>query len=132
MEDEPDIRDIIKLLFEMTDWKVAVASNGQAALDLLPDFAPHVILSDIQMPVMDGMKLLEELDKKDSTIPVIFLSAFRDTEKMKRAWGLCAFDFIDKPYNEKNLFQVVQNAFDYGVDYSISARKRYRKLEDKP
>ncbi len=132
MEDEPDIRDVIKLLFEMTDWTVAAACNGQEALDLIPTFIPNVILSDIQMPIMDGMRFLEELDKKDSNIPVIFLSAFRDTEKMKRAWGLCAFDFVDKPYNENNLFQVVENAFEYGVEYSISARKRYRKLKNKP
>jgi DNA-binding NtrC family response regulator len=128
VEDEVDLADLIHVHFARAGWETVLAENGEVALQRIEEFKPDVILSDITMPVMDGMALLEEMDKRHMEIPLIFLSGFRDVEKMKRAWGLCAFDFLDKPMNEKALIQVAENAFEFGREYVRAARKRYLSL----
>lgn len=129
VDDEKDLVDVMRSCFEYEGWLVETADNGLEALKKCSIFSPDVILSDINMPKMNGLQFLAELDRMQSEIPLIFLSAFRDVEKMKLAWGLCAFDFLDKPFSQRDLLQVANSAYDYGRDYTVSARRRYRRLK---
>jgi DNA-binding NtrC family response regulator len=128
VDDELHLLEVIDTHFKIAGWQTELASDGQQALEKVKTFAPHVILSDINMPVMDGLRLLEELAKTGSEIPVIFFTGFSNMEKMKAAWGLSAFDFLDKPCNHQVMLQVAENAYDYGAEYVRAARKRFLKL----
>ncbi|MCL2093325.1 MAG: response regulator [Treponema sp.] len=82
------------------DYQVLTASNGQEALDLLHEakVLPKILLLDVQMPVMDGRTMFEQLknDENLRRIPVIFITAENDSESELLAAG--AVDFINKPF----------------------------------
>jgi len=125
VEDEVDLADMIVDYFKSFGWETLTAANGKVALAKIEGFQPDVILTDMTMPVMTGLELLEELDILRIEIPVIFLTGFSDVEKMKMAWEHCAFDYLEKPLNPKIMLQIADNAFDFGREYIRSARKRF-------
>lgn len=129
VEDEADLLELLKLAFEEAGWSVHTAQNGVEALAKLKTEEVDVIFSDIQMPEMNGLELLKEIARQELSIPFVFISSFRDIEKMKLAWGLGAFDFIDKPFDMQSLLRLADNAYEYGDDYTVSARNRYKNLK---
>jgi DNA-binding NtrC family response regulator len=128
VDDEPEIVSVLSELFEDEGWEVFSASNGKEALRKIQSQSPTVVLSDIQMPDMDGLQLLEEIYKSGVDTPVILLTGFRDAKKMQRAWESCVFDFTDKPFNSKHLLTVVESAREFGAEYVRSARKRFSRI----
>jgi CheY-like chemotaxis protein len=82
VEDDPSIRNMLRLALEMSDYSVAAAENGQEALSLLceSDYKPRLILLDLMMPVMDGWTFARKLDEspKLKDIPFVILTAFAD------------------------------------------------------
>lgn len=66
VDDEPDLLDVLSFVFEGSGWKTSTALNGKVALEKIEQMVPDVILSDINMPEMNGLKLLEELHNKES------------------------------------------------------------------
>lgn len=129
IDDEVELLDILKYIFQENGWSVEIAMNGKEALSKVSSFIPDVILSDVRMPEMTGIEFLESLDKMNSDIPVIFLTGFTEISIMQKAWSLCAFDFLDKPFNEKTLLIVTDNALNHGRAYVNAARKRYLNLK---
>lgn len=76
VDDNDEIRDIYRTKFKMEGFETVGASNGQEALQVIKTERPDVILLDIQMPVMDGLEVLEHLqaDETMKAIPVVILS----------------------------------------------------------
>ena len=123
VEDEEEILD---LLFEILgDLRVSVdgvahvvrltrARNGKQALDLVSKNWYDAILSDIHMPVMDGLDLLANLRGLGKEIPLVFLTGFGDKEQAVRALRLGCFDFLDKPFDTVRLRAVVHRAAQIG------------------
>jgi two-component system response regulator GlrR len=132
VDDEPDLLDILGIYFEGEGWKAEFAFNGQIALEKVKVFHPHVILSDINMPELDGLQLLEQLAVKGDDTPVIFITAFRSVEKVKRAWSLGAFDFVEKPADSRALVTLAENAFVHGREYVRAARVRSDQSGSRP
>lgn len=128
VEDDSVMRLVLKEIFKFNKWEVEVAGAGLEALNFLSTFNPDVILSDINMPDMDGLAMLENMYDKSSLVPVVFLSGYRDLNKMTKAWRLCAYDFLDKPFDKEKLLMVCAAAATYGKDYVTSARKRNQKI----
>lgn len=119
VEDEEEILDL--LLTILSDLRVSVdgvarpvrltaARNGKEALDLISTNWYDAILSDIQMPVMDGLDLLANLRGLGKEIPLVFLTGFGDKEHAVRALRLGCFDFLDKPFDVERLRAVVHQA----------------------
>jgi DNA-binding response OmpR family regulator len=97
-DDEPEIRDLLKLYLENEQYKVIEAADGMAALSLLKKEKPDLCILDIMMPELDGYHVLQEL-RKESNIPVIILSAKdADSEKIL-GLNLGADDYLSKPFN---------------------------------
>lgn len=86
VEDDCDVRNMIKRMLEKEGWKVAEADNGRAALDSIAKSVPQLILLNLMMPVMDGLEFLEELRKHREwrSIPVVVLTAKDLTEDDRR------------------------------------------------
>lgn len=108
VDDEEDLEHLIKNMFrkEINNkiYSMIFARNGKEALDLLetnPDV--DVILSDINMPVMDGLELLSILNKRDLLLKSVMISAYGDMSSIRNAMNLGAFDFITKPIDRQDL-----------------------------
>jgi YesN/AraC family two-component response regulator len=123
VEDEEEILDL--LLIFMGDLRVSVdgvsrtvrvtpARNGKEALDLISKNWYDAILSDIHMPVMDGLDLLANLRGLGKEIPLVFLTGFGDKEHAVRALRLGCFDFLEKPFDVGRLRDVVHRATEVG------------------
>lgn len=108
VDDEADLEILIKQKFrkqvrdEIFDFHFAL--NGRQALEVLeahPDI--DIILSDINMPEMDGLTLLSKVKEKNSLLKTVIISAYGDMENIRTAMNLGAFDFITKPVDFRDL-----------------------------
>jgi CheY-like chemotaxis protein len=106
IEDESDIRTILKDALEWEGYTVYTASNGQEGMELLLKMpTPHLILLDLMMPVMNGWEFVNALQTERDyiDIPIVALSAFSDPQKKIRAKG-----FIKKPVDLDLLLDLVK------------------------
>lgn len=103
VDDEPDIREALKLYLSHMDYTVYAAENGERALDLLRLKAPGIVLSDIKMPGMDGIELLQEIKTVSPETEVIMITGHGDMDVAIQCLQLDATDFITKPINDDAL-----------------------------
>ena len=104
VDDEPDVADLFRQRFrsETRQGKYVMhfASSGEQALDrLAEEIDPTLVavLSDINMPGMDGLELLGKIKHRRPDLPVMMVTAYGDDERRRRASELGAFEFITKP-----------------------------------
>lgn len=113
VDDEKRTRESIA---DFIDWKSigvevnALAGNGEEALELIEANKPDILLSDIRMPHMDGIKLAEIVTKRFPEIKIIFLSAYTDKEYLKSAISLKVENYVEKPINPDELLETVKTA----------------------
>ena len=105
VEDEDQLRRVMKDLLEREGYTVAEARDGVQALDQVDRFAPHVIILDLNLPGLDGYSVLTQLRSRPATrsIPVMVLTAKGDEDNEVRVFELGADDFITKPFRAKAL-----------------------------
>jgi PAS domain S-box-containing protein len=108
VDDEPDLESLIRQKFRkkirQQELQFVFAHNGVEALEKLqaqPDI--DMVLTDINMPQMDGLALLTKLSEQYPTIKVVILSAYGDIENIRKAMNLGAFDFLTKPIDFQDL-----------------------------
>jgi CheY-like chemotaxis protein len=106
VDDEPDVADLFRQRFRRESrqgtFVMHFAASGTEALDrLAEEIQPvlAVVLSDINMPGMDGLQLLGEIKQRRPDLPVMMVTAYGDDERRRRAAELGAFEFITKPVN---------------------------------
>lgn len=121
VDDEPLLIEIISDYLE--GYQVISAKNGKEGLEKVESEKPDLVISDINMPVMTGLKMLECLREKGINTPVIVVTGYGDKEKMRDAWRLGAYDFLDKPIDPDNLIHVVDAALKYGIDFNESKKQ---------
>lgn len=106
-DDDKEIVDAIGIYLEHEGYQILKAYNGKEALDIIQDHEIHLIVMDIMMPVMDGMKATRKI-REENNIPVIMLSAkSEDTDKII-GLNLGADDYITKPFNPLELIARVK------------------------
>jgi class 3 adenylate cyclase/AmiR/NasT family two-component response regulator len=113
VDDEVDLETLIKQKFRQKirekEYEFVFASNGADALEKLQQHADvDVILSDINMPVMDGLTLLGKLKETNTLAKAVIVSAYGDMDNIRTAMNRGAFDFITKPVNFEDLELTVQ------------------------
>lgn len=129
VEDAHTLRKDIVEMLQFEGFEVDSAENGKDGLDLARTFKPDLIISDIMMPVMDGMRLLEEIrgDKEIATIPLIFLTARTDRVDMRQGMELGADDFVTKPFHAAELLATVHTQL---KKQHVREQEAERRLED--
>lgn len=113
VDDEPDVESLLRQRFRrhLRDgaWEFLFAQNGQVALDLLAEHSDvDVILTDLNMPVLDGMALLQELQERELDARAVVVSAYGDVKNLRRAMNRGAFDFLMKPLDMAD-FEITVN-----------------------
>jgi signal transduction histidine kinase len=107
-----DNADMIKYLVRLLEnnYRIATASNGRQALEKVSENKPDLIISDIMMPVMDGVQLLKEVKANPGTanIPVMLLSARAGEESRIEGFDVGADDYLTKPFSAKELLSRVK------------------------
>ena len=112
VDDEQSIRNTLRDILEHEGYAVDIAENGKEALKLLLQNQYNVVLSDIKMPQMDGVELLDAINIKGIDTAVIMLSAHGNIETAVDATKKGAFDFLEKPPDLNRLLLTVRNAID--------------------
>src|SRR5262245_66426964 len=88
VDDDPDIRQLLKGVLEAYHFVVATAANGREAVERVQSEAPDGVFLDVRMPVMDGFRALQAIRREHPTLPVIMISASRsDVAEVPRPEG---------------------------------------------
>lgn len=114
IEDEPAIRRVLtKILSEENNtYMVDEAEDGLVGVEKIKEEEYDLVLCDIKMPKMDGMEVLEAIQKIKPEIPVVMISGHGDLDTAVNAMRIGAFDYISKPPDLNRLLNTVRNALD--------------------
>ena len=97
-------------LFERSGYMIKVAGDGREALDLLSKNTFDLILSDLRMPRLDGIELMEEIRRKKIGSAVVFLTGYGEVESYMDLMNMGAFEYLNKPVDVKEMFSVIRRA----------------------
>ena len=110
VDDETDVLKALTQTLEIEGINTLTATNGQEALALVQPGWAGIVLTDINMPVMDGMELIRQLRTVDPDLPVIMLTGHGDVSIAVEAMRNGAYDFLEKPFATDVLLETVQRA----------------------
>jgi DNA-binding NtrC family response regulator len=130
VEDDPNVGESIRSFLEKRGYSILLASNGKEALPLFRREMVDLVITDLVMPKMDGMALLEAVKKLKPETEVIVISAQGTIEKAVQAMKMGAFDFIEKPINPRVIAMVVERALEKQT-LVLQNRDLRSQLEDK-
>ncbi|MBL7135495.1 MAG: response regulator [Candidatus Marinimicrobia bacterium] len=107
VDDDKLVLDLYSDFFKQHDFKVHVATSVDAALKIIRQETPDIILSDIVMPVKNGFVLYEEVKLFDPDIPFIFMTGFEHDKKIARKLKKVDYKWISKPVKLEELLNLV-------------------------
>ncbi|ANS74675.1 hypothetical protein AWM70_08815 [Paenibacillus yonginensis] len=93
----------------LPEWAIEETANGKEAIERIEHSAFDLILSDIKMPVIDGIAMLDKLTEQGSRIPVVFLTGYEEFPLVRAALRLRAYDYLLKPIHDEDLLTVFAN-----------------------
>lgn len=111
VEDQAEIRELIRLTLELDDWDIHEAHDGPTGLDLAKRVQPDVVLLDVMMPGgMDGFTVCERLraDSSQKRASVVMLTALGRSDDRTRGMAAGADAYLAKPFSPRNLLQVIE------------------------
>ena len=108
VEDDPNLRVVIRMVLERVGYEVTEARHGVAALELIDGGAPDLVIADMRMPLMDGVELMDRIRSKPETasLPIVLLSGLQVDD---RAWRL-ATAVVAKPFEPADLLTSIARA----------------------
>lgn len=107
VDDDINICELQRLYFEKENYKVTICHDGNQAVEVFKEAAPHIVILDIMLPGMDGWEVCREI-RKISSIPIIMLSAKDETFNKVLGLELGADDYMVKPFEPKELIARVR------------------------
>ncbi|WP_417536547.1 sigma-54-dependent transcriptional regulator [Methylophaga sp.] len=123
VDDEPDIRELIKDILEDENYHVRIAADGQEAQQVFSEEQPDLILLDIWMPDIDGISLLKEFKQQNKSVTIVMMSGHGTIETAVEATRLGASDFIEKPLSTAKLLRGVEQALENREKQAIIQRE---------
>ncbi len=110
VDDEKKMRHILQLILEREGFKTEQAENGRVALDMLKQGRFSLMITDLKMPELDGLSLLDAAKKFDPDFPVVVITAFGTIENAVEAMQKGAIDYITKPFEEEKILITVNRS----------------------
>ncbi len=127
VDDHDDMRDFLQDILSEQGYRTSCAASADEALKLLADREIHLVITDIKMPGMDGVGLLEKIKQKKGFSPfVILITAFGDINDTVGFIDKGAYDYIIKPFKMEQILIAVKR-----VERELQMRRRVKDLEDK-
>jgi DNA-binding NtrC family response regulator len=129
IDDEKAIRNALREILEHEGHEVAEAENGLLGVDAVKKGKYEVVLCDIKMPKMDGLEVLDSLQRTNDDLPVVMISGHANVDTAVEALKKGAFDFIQKPPDLNRILVTVRNALDRGelVEETKVLRRKVQK-----
>lgn len=121
VDDEPKIRHILKIMLSLKGHSIYEAEDGEDALILLQKEPVDLVISDIKMPKMDGLTLLERIKDMNLSCPVVFITAFATIDSCVEAMQKGAVDYITKPFDEQRILLTIEKAL--GISRILAENK---------
>jgi len=109
VDDELGPRESLRMLLKPA-YQITTADSGRAALNMLAQVRPDVVILDIKMPEMDGLEVLRRVKRTDRSIEVVMITAYASLETVKLALTHGAFEYLIKPFSRQDLEDVVRRA----------------------
>lgn len=107
VDDEEGARELFSTILSEEGYDIALAENGEEALALFKETPYDLVITDIKMPVMGGLQLLQEIRDTGSKTDVILVTAYGEVETYLKAMSLGAAEYINKPVRIKELKRIV-------------------------
>lgn len=109
IEDEPQVRENIQEILQLSDFETLTASNGKIGLEMAQAKLPDLIICDIMMPELDGYSVLSALRQNEvtSNIPLIFVTAKAERSDFRRGMSFGADDYLTKPFTPEELLNAI-------------------------
>ncbi len=130
VDDEYAIRDSLTLLIESTGQLVRSFESAEDFLDEYTPDQPGCLLLDVRMPLMSGHDLQKELAKRGHIIPIIFISGHAEIPDSAKAFRAGAVDFLEKPFNNAELMERIDEALKKDAAFRGEFVKR-RRIQDR-
>ncbi len=125
VDDEENIRLVLRTLLRKHGYEVETADSGETALGMVDTFGPDVILTDVRMPKMGGLDLLAMLKAKQHPATVIVMSAFGNVDLALEAMKAGAYDYVSKPFKPDEIVLALRKA-----EERESLRRENRALKE--
>jgi DNA-binding response OmpR family regulator len=119
IDDEQGIRDLLDTLLRRKGYDVVLAADGQKGLESFRRERPDVVILDLKMPVMNGLAVLQELQRLRSTKPVIILTGAGTPEIERRVMALGVTDFVEKEFSLHGLGDALKRLLDTPMQASL-------------
>lgn len=111
VDDEENARTALAKILSREEYEVISAGNGFEALELLKNVQVDLVITDINMPEMNGMSFLREINRLYPGINVIMVTAYGEVESYIEAMNLGAFEYINKPVRINELKKIISKVF---------------------
>lgn len=118
IDDDKSIRWVLKKTLEKADIPVVAFENANAILPMLDDYQPNTIITDIRMPGMDGLLLLEKINQLYPDISVIIMTAYSDLDSAVAAYQGGAFEYLPKPFDVDEAVDLIRRAMQRSVSHN--------------
>jgi DNA-binding NarL/FixJ family response regulator len=111
VDDEPGLREAVQAYLEESDFTVKTAGTAQSAWEILDNYVPDLVITDIMMPQVDGYKFLKQLreDPRFRKLPVVFLTARGMTKDRIQGYDAGCNAYLSKPFDPEELVSIVKN-----------------------
>lgn len=126
VDDEPDMLKLLGMIVRgKTPYETITTNNPVEALDLVKKGGYDLVITDLKMPGLDGVEMLEAVKKYDADIPVIIMTAYGTVETAEEALSKGAFDFISKPFRKEQILFTIEKALKW-----LRLQRENQKLKD--
>jgi len=122
VDDEKKMRRILQIILKDQGYKIDLAQDGNEAWEHFQRTSYDLVITDLKMPGRDGIELLRLINRKNSDIPVIVITAYGSVESAVKAIKAGAFDYITKPFENEEIRIIVSKAINYS---KLQSENRY-------
>ena len=128
VDDDEEVRDSLRWLLEANSYRVRAYASAESFLAEYDEQQPGVLIVDVRMPGMSGLELQEQLIARKSTMPVVFITGHGDIPMAISTMKKGAVDFLEKPFDETALREIVGRMFEQ-ANQRLSQAKAVRQHE---